>query len=374
MSENTGWVPEVLARDDSWILRLSAEEIAGFDAALDHARRAGKPLIEMRQPDFPLSPAAQSLLTRAVALSQSHWGLCLVKGFPVDRWTEDECRTAYWGMGLYMGVARTQNRASDIMNDVRDAGGSYKVTNGRGYNTNAALDFHSDSCDVVALMCRRQAKRGGESKVVSSPALVAEFARRRPDLVDVLRGTFFYSYQGAQDPVQPPYYKISLLGGADTPFVFRINRKNVTAAQRDFPEVPRLTEAQTQALDLIDELLVDPSLCYSMMLEEGDLQLLNNFTAVHSRTHFEDYEEFDRKRHMLRLWLSVPTSCRLPDSWARYYGDARPGSVRGGLRGSARSEAFERFEREQAAAMNMPLAPFDVALQSSPVLETADVA
>ena len=370
-TDDQGWRAQEAAADTSWIHRLSPEAVAGFDAALAHARRADKPLVEMTQEDFPLPQASVDALQAALQSTQGHWGMCQLKGFPVDRWSESDCRIAYWGLGLYMGVARTQNRASDILNDVRDAGGNYKVTNGRGYNTNAQLDFHCDSCDVVALLCRRTAKEGGASKIVSSKALVAEFARRRPDLVETLRGAFCYSYQGAQDPSQPPYYRIPLLGSADAPFAFRINRKNVNAAQRDFPEVPRLTPQQLEALDLIDELLEDPALLFSMWFEKGDLQLLNNYTVVHSRTSFVDHEEPDQKRHLLRLWLSVPCSQELPADWAPYYGDNRAGSVRGGLRGSNRTAAFEAFERRQAERMKMPLKPFAAPTQPQPATEAA---
>lgn len=352
------WLAADAQRDTSWTLRLTAAEVASFDHALAHARTLGKPLLEMTRDDFPLDDGARQALARAVALTQGRWGMCLVKGFPVDRWSEDDTRLAYWGMGLHMGVARTQNRASDFMNDVRDVGAAYKTTNGRGYNTNAGLDFHTDSGDIVGLMCRRAAKSGGESKVVSSMALRDAVAQRRPDLVPVLQQPFYYSYQGAQDPSQPPFYPLPILGSHPSAFAFRINRKNVVAAQRDFEDVPRLTQMQVEALDLLDTLLTDPELCFSMQLEQGDMQLLNNYVTVHSRTNFEDFEEFDRKRHLLRLWLAVPGSQPLPGDWAVYFTDVRAGAVRGGLRGSARSAAFDAFEQRQADAMGMPLKPW----------------
>jgi hypothetical protein len=94
---------------------------------------------------------------------------------------------AYWGMSLYMGVGRTQNRASEVISDVRDTGGGYKVKGGRGYNTNPGLDFHQDSCDVVVLLCRRTAREGGTSKVMSSLALHDRVMELRPDLLPVLQ-------------------------------------------------------------------------------------------------------------------------------------------------------------------------------------------
>ncbi|MBO9354829.1 hypothetical protein GG851_12590 [Bordetella petrii] len=352
------WTADQVRLDPSWILRLTAEQVAGVQAALAHAKQAAKPLLSMEQADFPLPAATRAALRQAIDMTQSRWGMCLLKGFPVDDWSEDDTRLAYWGMSLYMGVGRTQNRASQVMNDVRDAGGEYKVKGGRGYNTNAGLDFHQDSCDVVALLCRRTAKSGGTSKVVSSIALRDEVRKRRPDLAAVLEQPFFHSYQGTQDPSQPPYYRCPIFGSHPQYFSARTNRKNTVAAQRDFPEVPRLTAAQAEALDLLDELMPSDEFCYSMTLERGDMQLLNNYVTLHSRTPFEDYEEPDRKRHLLRLWLAIPGSQPLPDDWAEYYGDARGGAVRGGVRGSAITEEFLAYEKRQAAAMGMLFEPW----------------
>lgn len=349
------WTADDLRQDESWIQRLSAAEVEGFDLALAHARRLNKPLLAMAQADFPLSDASRMALERAIATTQTGFGMCLVKGFPVDNWSEADTRLAYWGMGLYMGVGRTQNRASQVMNDVRDEGGDYKAKGGRGYNTKAGLDFHQDSCDVVGLLCRRTAKSGGTSKVISSMALRNEVQRLRPDLMAVLQQPFFHSYQGTQDPSQPPFYRCPIFGNHPEFFVARTNRKNTDAAQRDFPEVPRLTGLQTEALDLLDQLMPSPLLCYSMELERGDLQLLNSYVTLHSRTPFEDFEQADDKRHLLRLWLSIPASQPLPAAFEEYFGDVRAGAVRGGVRGSAITPEFVAYEQRQAAEMGMPL-------------------
>lgn len=267
-------------------------------------------------------------------------------------------------MGLYMGVGRTQNRASQCINDVRNEGADYKVKGGRGYNTNAGLDFHQDSCDVVALLCRRTAKAGGMSKVISSIALRDAVQRERPDLIPVLQQAWLHSYQSTQDPSQPPFYRLPILGDDAQFFCARTNRKNTVAAQDDFPEVPRLTAAQNEALDLLDRLMPNEELCYSMELERGDMQLLNNYVTLHSRTPFEDFDDADQKRHLLRLWLAVPGSQPLPPQWEEYYGDTRAGAVRGGVRGTSISEEFLACERRQAAALHMPIRPWTPQVRS----------
>ena len=349
------WKAGDVRKDTSWVLRLTPEEVEGFRIALAHAREVKKPLLEMEQADYPLPEISRRALQRAIDTTQGRWGMCLVKGFPTDEWTEGDMRIAYWGMGLYMGVARTQNRASEVINDVRDAGGSYKVKGGRGYNTNAGLDFHQDSCDIVALLCRRTAMSGGTSKVMSSIALRDRVQELRPDLIPVLQGSnWFHSFQNTQDPSQPPFYRCPIFGDDSQFFCARANRKNTEAAQRDFPEVPRLTAQQQEALDLLDKIMPTDEYCYSMELERGDMQLLNSFVTLHSRTPFEDYPNPEDKRHLMRLWMSIPTSQPLPQQWAEYWGDVRAGAVRGGVRGSAITPEFLAYEKRQAETMKMP--------------------
>lgn len=155
--------------------------------------------------------------------------------------------------------------------------------------------------------------------------------QQRPDLMPVLEiNKFFHSYQGAQDPSQPPYYRCPVFDTGTQAPIARTNRRDTTAAQRDFPEVPRMTSQMTKAMDcmfdflpcfffrlccadrvslaVLDKLTPSEEYCYSMELERGDMQLLNNFVIWHSRTSFEDLEEPSEKRHPMRLWLSTPNS------------------------------------------------------------------
>lgn len=88
------------------------------------------------------------------------------------------------------------------------------------------------------------------------------------------------------------------------------------------------------------------------------MQLLNSFVTLHSRTPFEDYDDPAEKRHLMRLWLSIPISQPLPDEWVEYWGDSRAGSVRGGVRGSETTDEYLVYEKRQAEVMGMRHAPF----------------
>jgi hypothetical protein len=41
-----------------------------------------------------------------------------------------------------------------------------------------------------------------------------------------------------------------------------------------------------------------------MELRPGDIQWLKNSVILHARTEYEDFPEPERKRHLLRLWLT----------------------------------------------------------------------
>lgn len=348
-----GWTRKQVASDHSWIEQLTPEEIRGFDYALDAARGLNKDFLAMQPEDFPLSDANIALLKRVLKKTQGPWGFCLLKGFPVDRWTESETRLIYWGLGLHMGVARPQNKSSDFLTDVRDAGGQYYGKNGRGYNTNTSLDFHIDFGDIVSLLCRRTARQGGESLITSSKAIYAEVARLRPDLVSVMHEPLYFSWQGAGGKTDRAYHTCTPAGFKDGYFSFRFNLKNIIAAQRDFTEVPRLTAQQSALIDLLESLFPDPRFCYSMRLEQGDMQLVNNYHVIHSRKSFEDFPDEDRKRHLIRLWLAIPDCQPLPDEWSEPYKSTLRNAVRGGLRGPSMNDMFVAFEKRQALYHDM---------------------
>ena len=94
-------------------------------------------------------------------------------------------------------------------------------------------------------------------------------------------------------------------------------------------------------------LLDDTELCYQianeMRLERGDIQLLNNHFVLHSRTEFQDHEDPQLKRHMMRLWLSQYDGHALPPLWKEAYKNLEPGTLRGGFKGIALNDAHQSF-------------------------------
>lgn len=349
------WRVNDLERDQSWIYQLD-------DAAREHLARvtkaayvADRPLLDYTPDQFDLGPAWKTI---SAAFSEAHngRGLALIRGLPRDGLSEDEFKVLTWAIGLHIGVARPQGKPSHYLSEVRDIGTDYRAANGRGYSSNARLDFHADGCDLVALACYNKAKSGGQSMVSSSVTARRVLLRERPDLAEVAHQDFYFSRQGEQTPDEGPFYGQPLFDLADGRVFGKWNRNRVRTAQ-DLPGVPKLTDPQRETMDVLDEILSRADVMFTMYLEPGDLQVLNNHVMLHSRTDYEDHEKPENKRLLCRLWLAPPDSVRLPDSWGHFFRSVTPGTVRGGIRGHHHDDVCRAFEARQAAFHGMNLAP-----------------
>ncbi|MEK9680097.1 MAG: TauD/TfdA family dioxygenase, partial [Rhodospirillaceae bacterium] len=329
---------EMLSRDD-WIHRLDSKEIAEIDAAFQQVRDKGISFADMTRENFPLE-RFPDIAARARETLEMGPGLFLIRGLPTLKYSHRDLRLIYWGLGKHMGTAVCQSSDGDVLGDVRDINVDINGPRGRGYRTNQQLSFHCDSCDVVGLFVLRTPQSGGLSMIASSLAIRNEIARTRPDLLEVLYQPFPWSMQGQEKPGQAPYYPQPVYSDQDGHFCARLVRAHITNAQR-FAGAPPLSKAQTEALDLIGELAASEEFHFSMMFEPGDFQLLNNHVTMHSRTAFVDYPEAARKRHLLRMWLSVPNSRPLSPLMGHLARDQTPGAVRGGFPSLADGYVYE---------------------------------
>ncbi|HEX2940741.1 MAG TPA: TauD/TfdA family dioxygenase, partial [Rhodopila sp.] len=180
-------------------------------------------------------------------------------------------------------------------------------------------------------------------------------ASERPDLADALHQPFYFSRQQEQAPDEGPFYPNPIYAVEDGRLFSKWNRNRLRTAQA-IEGVPQLTVQQNQAVDLLDDILRRPSVMFTIYLQPGDMQILNNHVTLHSRTEFEDYEDPARRRCLFRLWLAPPDSVPLPEGWKPFYRSVEPGTVRGGITGQAYDETRLAFERRAAADLGMRVA------------------
>ncbi len=299
----SNWKGPELAESDVWIHRLNEAEVADIEKALAVAKASGRPLEALTREDFPLSVLTGSIASWMKELETGR-GFINVKGLPVEGKSDEDGALMLFGIGLYMGTAVSQNAAGDVLGHIRDTGADAGDPTVRLYKTRVDLDFHSDGADVVALLCLRQGRSGGENRFVSTTALYEAIRQRKPEWIHLLYEPFCFDSHGQEKEGQLPYFELPICRYADGRLSFFYIPWYIRNAQRH-PEAPRLTEEQRGLLDLIDELANDPALHLEMKLEPGEINFLKNNTALHARTEYEDFDEPEKKRHLLRLWLTA---------------------------------------------------------------------
>jgi hypothetical protein len=320
------WKGADLQHSTGWIRRFDDGELDEIDSALHAVKRRGLEWPDITREDFPLPRFASELARIAEALETGR-GMILLRGLP-GTYTEDDLRIVYWGIGTHLGTAVSQGGRGELLGLVEDEGQPVERTRYRGSKTADALPFHADRCDIVGLLCVRKAKSGGYSRIVSAAQIHNEVLRRRPDLLHVFYADWYNSRQGDEKPGEARAYPKPIFGFREGYFTGMFSPAYIRTAQH-FPEVPRLSDAQEEALALFGSLADE--LVLNMTFEPGDIQLLNNHLIYHARTDYEDYPEKERKRLLLRLWLAVPGSRPLPKGYELLFGSTDAGALRGGV-------------------------------------------
>ena len=302
IESRAAWRGDELSKSpELWRHDLSAGEVAALQAAVRAVEAAGKGLGGMSREDFPLGASWNAKLA-ALRREVTHGlGFFVLRGIPVESWNATQQEIAFWGLGLHLGLPGAQNNDGDLLGHVTDVGGDPATE--RTYKTRAEIRFHCDAADAVGLLTLRGAKSGGTSRIASSVSIFNKLLADAPELVPRLFRPVPMDTRGG--------------GGVDWSFIEPL-RADSTGTLRTFYHTDYFRSAgryesaapfmDGQALDAYEAAASDPGLHLDMTLLPGDLQVVSNHFILHSRAAYEDYEEPGRKRHLLRLWLSIPNA------------------------------------------------------------------
>lgn len=347
------WTAAELESDRRWLFTLDDDARCDLVAALTRAIDRDKSLFDYCREDFDLGRAGP-MIAAAFKEMQHGRGVALIRGLPREGLDEKDFELLTWGIGLHHGVGRPQGKASHYVSAVRDAGNAYRTGSGRGYNSNAELDFHTDSADVVVLSCYNKAAAGGMSITTSSVAAYRQMRAEYPQLAQYLHQPVHFSRQGEQAPDEAPSYPHPIFDECDGRLFSKWNRNRVNSAQQ-LAGVPKLSAEHRAALETFDALVRRADLAHTMWLQPGDLQIINSHVTLHSRTDFTDHEDPAQKRLLFRLWLAPQDGGPLPESWRVLYRAVTPRTVRGGIIGQQHDAVRRAYEARQAAALGMRL-------------------
>jgi hypothetical protein len=293
------WRGSELAGDSSWLHPLSRESVAEIDAALAHVKAQGLRFPRFGKEHFPLKTLEPELQRWADELENGR-GFLALRGLPVERYSDEDINTVYYGLGLHLGQPVCQNPRGELIGTVMNVGDA-NDKNTRVYETNLYLPYHSDPSDVVGLLCVRKAKAGGLSSLVSVAAIYNEILEKYPEYLGLYYRPLYFAHLCEPLPSLSPIFshhqgKLSC----------RYLRQYIELGH-EIRQQP-LSRVEIEALDLFDTVMHQPSIRLDMMLEPGDLQFANNYAVLHSRNDFQDDADPARHRKMLRLWLKMPNA------------------------------------------------------------------
>jgi hypothetical protein len=322
------WYGAELSKSTDWIYRLSKTEQDEMLGATRAARRAQSDIAKITKEDFPLPTFGEKLADLRREVVQGR-GFVVLRDMPIEGLEFADVAAMYWGLGTYLGSARSQNNRGHLLGHVLDLGDAFDNKSQRGYLTNRHLMYHSDSVDVVSLMCLRKAKSGGLSSIVSSYTIHNEMWRRRPDLAAVLYGPVGRDRRDEIPDGKGAWYELPVFNYLEGRLSINYLRQHIETAERH-ADAPPMSDALKEALEMLLELANDPALFLQMAFEPGDVQIIHNHQILHNRTAYEDWDDPDQRRYLLRLWLSPPDGITLPAAFAERYGSITPGD-RGGV-------------------------------------------
>ena len=320
--------PQLDAKRD-WIYELTKTDLEELDTAINAHFGAGRDMEAISPTTFPLPMLGKKLGDLLDQVLRGR-GFVMLRGFPVERYDTAKSAVAYLGIGSHLGSFRSQNAKGHLLGHVCDLGLDIKKPTTRYYQTNRELEYHTDSCDIVGLLCLKTSKSGGESRLVSSVTLHDELHRRRPDLWRLLFNPFPTDRRGEVPAGMLPWFELPVFNWHQGELSTIFAGQYIRSAQANFPKARRLSAAEHEALDYLDRLSNDPELNLTMEFRPGDMQFVHNHQILHSRTDFEDWPEPEKRRHLLRLWLAPSGARELPPAYAQRYGSIAPGD-RGGI-------------------------------------------
>lgn len=335
------WTGDEIRNSTRWIRDLPASAVAELDAALRAVKAEGLEWSQIMREKFPLS-SLDGLLDDIRDELENGCGIMKLRGFPVDRYDEDDLRRLYYGLGTHLGTPVFQNRSGELMRAIRDEGAHVGRTYGETKDqkgatflssyartlTNGGLRFHTDRTDVVGLLCVRQARAGGVSTLASTPAIHNAILAHRPDLLDELFHDYWRSRFGEEGTTKETAYPLPIFGLRDGRFTSHYSLTFIEAAQMA-PGVPKLNDKQKEAIDAL--MATAQELCFEMTLEPGDLQLINSHVTYHGRTPFEDDFAAGMSRLLLRIWLTMPNNRPLPAGHEILWRHIEAHTPRGGI-------------------------------------------
>ena len=310
IASKAAWLGSQIDYRAEGLHQLSAADLDEIAAGLRELQARGGPdFPDITAENFPLPHLGARLAALRDDLRYGR-GFILLRGLSTERFDADDMARILYGLGAHLGTPTPQSWQGEMLGNVIDV--SDVETQARGYHKGGGQRMHCDSCDIVALMCLREAVSGGVSRIASAVAVHDRIVAERPELARVLYTAMPYhrmdldAQYGTGLPSRGPVTTFAVRDGE-----FSCYLSTVYATRGAGGTLPAEVK---EALDMIESLASSPEFYLDMNIRAGDIQFLNNRLLLHGRTNYQDAPDIAARRHMLRLWLRVPDWPELTDA------------------------------------------------------------
>lgn len=294
-------------RDADWIFELPAPVLSELRTMVDQMRQDPLPML-MQSPQLYTLPETTRLMRRIKGVLDDGVGFALLDRLPIEEMTHDEAKMVYWVMGSLVARPVAQKWNGTMLMDVQDSG--YKPLPGSGVRlsqTNVDLFPHNDNAhndmpaEYVGLLTLRISKSGGLSRVASFYSVHNWLRENRPDVLPRLYRAMFFDRMKEHRAEDSPLFNAPIFKVVDGELKARLGTHQIRNA---YLTIEGGMDAETKAaIDAVEEAFMQPLMNIEMQLQPGQVQFVNNSMIGHARTEFVDYEETDRRRLLVRLWL-----------------------------------------------------------------------
>ena len=238
------------------------------------------------------------------------FGLFIINGACLKDFSLKEKISIYTLIAEILGELIIQNIKQEKIVEIKDVGKSMQ-TGGRYHETKEGGSHHTDSPqwkdvpDYLGLFCVHNAKKGGTNLFLSAYTIHNRILKGRKDLLNILYEKFHFDKrgefkEGESSTVFEPIFKFK-----DGKLYFRYLRNYIDAGH-DIQNQP-LSESQKEALTYLDNSMLEEDMIMSYDLKPDDMVFSDNHWIIHGRTAFEDYDDPNLKRLMLRTWIKDKT-------------------------------------------------------------------
>ena len=302
IDENLVWDKSLEDNPEKFLVKLTTKTI-------DELKRNRTGLENLDEHKFPeLKNEINELKTTKILHGV---GLLIIDGKSFLGFSKDETTKIYEMICSMLGTLYNQNINSEKIVEIKDEGKSM-VSGGRYHQTKQGGSYHTDSPhwikvpDLIGLLCINKAKKGGISKFVSVYTIHNQLLKEQKDKLEILYEKFYFDKRGEFKNNEPKTISEPILIFKDNRLYCRFLIDYIIAGH-EIQNIP-LSKLQQASLQSLEEISKEENNTLSYDLQPGDIVFFDNHRILHGRTVFEDYEDENKRRFLLRTWIKFDSS------------------------------------------------------------------